>query len=429
MASVTNNGIRSIKWLMVCGLLSAVVLAPVVSYAGSKDKKKAAAPAAPQSGPKKIVIDPATLVWPAPPNVARIKYVTYFAGQKFDSCAPAPKGKQKWMDRLAGVRPEDDPKSKQRLMPFQLLGPVGMAVDSKGTLYVADQRVGAVFMFNTENHEADMIHNGAPAPFKLVNGVAVDDDDRVFISDGKLHHVLVYNAKHEVVDQISEGMIDPNGLAIDRENRLLYVTDTQLDQVLVYDADSLKLVRAIGTTGKKHELTTPGDFSGPTSVAVDKDGYVYVTDTMNYRVEIFDADGKFVSQFGRHCDGPGCFAHPKGVAIDGDGNIWVADAMLDLLQVFNKDGELLAFLGGHGNGPGQFFALASVFVDKQNRVFTSEQYPGRVQMFRYVSNAEAADIKKQKEDQRGKDKAARTQASTGTPALEEHPRQKSAVKQ
>jgi sugar lactone lactonase YvrE len=415
MFTTAINGTRMMRLLAAVTLLGSLLLAPAVGSA-SPDKKKAAATPQAKTAPAKPKFDPTKLVWPSPPNVPRIKWMGYFAGQKFDESAPSAKPKQKWMDRLAGVKPEEE--KGKRVMPFQLLAPVGMGVDSKGTLFVADQRVGAVFMFNTETKDAELIHNGAPAPFKLVNGIAVDDDDRVFISDGKLHHVLVFNAKHEVVDQIAEGLVDPNGLAIDRENRILYVVDTQQDQVFAYDADSLKLLRKIGTGGKNHELTTPGDFSGPTGVAVDKDGSLYVADTMNYRVEVFDADGNFVRQFGRHCDGPGCFAHPKGVAVDGDGNIWVADAMLDLLQVFNKEGELLAFLGGHGNLPGQFFALANVFVDKQNRVFTSEQYPGRVQMFKYVTESEAAQLKKEKEDQRLKDRAARTQAAAGSQATD-----------
>jgi hypothetical protein len=50
---------------------------------------------------------------------------------------------------------------------------------------------------------------------------------------------------------------------------------------------------------------------------------------------------------------------------------------------------LLIWMGGHGSYPGQFNALAGITIDKNNRVFTSEQYAGRVQMFRYVTDAEA----------------------------------------
>jgi DNA-binding beta-propeller fold protein YncE len=176
------------------------------------------------------------------------------------------------------------------------------------------------------------------------------------------------------------------------------VADTQQDQIIVYDVDTLKLLRRIGTAGKSHYLTTPGDFGGPQGVAVDEDGNVYVTDTMNDRVEIFDADGHFISTFGKNGDGPGYFARPKGIAVDGDGHIWVADEVQDRLQVFNREGQLLTYIGmGHGNLPGQFKALVGVAIDKQNRVFTSEDYPGRVQMFRYVTDAEAAAEKAKKD--------------------------------
>ena len=69
-----------------------------------------------------------------------------------------------------------------------------------------------------------------------------------------------------------------------------------------------------------------------------------MTDTLNNRVEIFDADGNFISLFGKHGDGPGYFARPKGIAVDSDGHIWVADEMEDRLQVFNREGQLLTFI-------------------------------------------------------------------------------------
>ena len=71
--------------------------------------------------------------------------------------------------------------------------------------------------------------------------------------------------------------------------------------------------------------------------------------------------------------------------------------MLDLLQAFNREGQLLGIVGGHGNLLGQFSSLDGVFIDKNNRMFTSEQYPGRVQQFRYVTDAEADQLKKEKE--------------------------------
>jgi len=405
----------------------AVVLASPLSIYGSDKKKKKKADATPPATPHKLQWDISKLVWPQPPNIARVKYLDYFAGMKIDYSPPAatPKKKQSWMDRVAGTKQEDNI-DKLKTYPWQLLGPYGIAIDSKGLVYVADQKVGAVFIFNTEAHDATLIKNGVDANFGWINGVAIDDSDRLFVSDGKMHRVLVFNPKHVVEGQIAQGLVDPVGLAIDNENRFLYVVDTQQDQVIVYDADSLKELRRIGTGGKNHYLTTPGDFGAPSNVALDKDGNVYVTDTMNNRVEIFDAEGTFISLFGKHGDGPGYFARPKGIAVDGDGHIWVADSFTDRLQVFNREGQLLTYLGGHGTYPGQFGDIMDVAIDKQNRVFTTEQYPGgKMQMFRYVTDEEAAAEKAKREEELKKAADARTQVSpVNAPKPPELPAQK-----
>jgi DNA-binding beta-propeller fold protein YncE len=291
-----------------------------------------------------------------------------------------------------------------------------MAVDSKGQLYVADSKVGAIFIFNTETREVELIKNKEHGHFVRIIGLAMDDNDRLFVSDPGLHHILVYNAQHKTEDLITDGIVEPSGLAIDTQNRLLYVADVKLDQVLVYDADSLKLKHKIGTTGHNHELTTPGDFSKPTGVAVDKDGNLYVADTMNDRVEVFDADGTFIRTWGKNGDGPGYFARPKGVAIDSDGHVWVADGMQDRVQVFTNEGQLLIAMGGHGLLPGQYQGLVNVASDnKRNRIYTSEIYPGRVQEFRYVTDAEADQLRKERELQRA-GTTAKPAAALGAPA-------------
>ena len=409
------NSIRTRKPLTVLLLLAVALALPFSASAGKKKKKKSDTAPAPVAGPRNFGFDPTKLIWPGPPSIGRVKWLDYFAGAKIDyTPAAQAKPKASWMDRLAGGQTQTE-KYNPKTFPFQLIGPYGIAIDSKGQVYVADQRVGAVFIFNTETRDTTLIRNGIEAHFGLVNCLAIDDSDRLFVSDGKMRRVMIFNAKHEIESQITEGLVDPVGLAIDNENRFLYVVDTQQDQVIVYDADTLKLLRRIGTPGKNHFLTTPGDFGGAQGVALDKDGNVYVTDTINNRVEIFDADGKFITQFGKNCDGPGCFARPKGIAVDVDGHIWVADEVTDRLQVFNREGQLLTLLGGHGELPGQFKALVGVAIDKQNRVFTTEQYPGRMQVFRYVTDAEAVAEKTQQDEERQRAADRREKASATAP--------------
>jgi len=393
MSEVSASLIRNRKGrLVLCLMLGLTLLAPISAFAGKK--KKAAAE------PKKMpVIDYSNIVWPNPPAIARIKYQAFYAAEKVSQVTAGNNTKkQKWMDRLAGTQPA----SENTRFLFQLAEPYGIAVDSRNNLYVADQKVGAIFIFNTETRDVELIKNKVHAHFVRIIGLAIDDNDRLFVSDPGLRHILVFNAAHKAEDMITEGLVNPGGLAIDRENRQLYVSDVELDQVLVYDADTFKLIRKIGTTGHNHELTSPGDFAKPTGLAVDQEGNLYVADTLNNRIEIFDADGKFISTFGKAGDGPGSFGRPKGVAVDGDGHIWVADGMQDRVQVFNKEAQLLIGFGGHGLLPGQFQGLVGITIDKMNRVFTSEIYPGRVQQFRYVSDAEVEQLRKERSEQREK---------------------------
>jgi DNA-binding beta-propeller fold protein YncE len=376
------------KRYFLVALAALLIAAPV--YAG---KKKIATADGPKLGDQrsKGYFDINKIVWPNPPAITRIKFVDLFTGEKVDPnqfSKEKRKPKQKWMDRLAGAQNVDEINIDK--LPFQLIRTYGVAVDSKGRIYAADQGVGAIFIFDPKTKDVEMIRNGKEAHFGLIMGLAIDDDDRLFVSDTKLHRVLVLNSKHDQVASIGmDVLVNPGGVAIDKENRLLYVVDTGNDTVVVFDADNFKMLRNIGKPSKKHQANDPGQFSLPTNVAVDSEGDVYVTDTFNDRVQIFDAEGEFISAFGKNGDGPGQFERPKGIAVDCDRHIWVVDSAQDRVKVFDRDGRLLIYFGEHGEYPGRFMGAYGIAIDKDNRVIVSETFPGRVQMFRYVTDAEA----------------------------------------
>ena len=405
-----QNPMKRSMGVAVLLLLATILWAPSSSYAGKKKNE-----AAPAEKPLIERLDYSKIVWPNPPAITRLRYMDFFAAEKVPAQG-AEKKKGAWMDRLSGVATGETKTDKPL---FQLAQPYGLAIDSKNHLYVADSKVGAIFIFDTETKDVELMKNGVHARFAMITGLTIDDTDRLFVSDSVLRHVVVFDPKHRAEAMITEGLSSPAGMAIDNENRFLYVADTDLDQVLVYDADSFKLLRKIGTAGKGHRLTEAGQFSRPTNVAVDADGNLYVSDTFNDRVEIFDADGNFMSTFGKAGDGPGYFARPKGIAIDQDGHVWVADTVQDRVQVFTREGRLLLWLGGHGSLPGQFSAVQGLAIDKNNRVFTSEQYPGRVQMFRYITDDEARK-EKDRRDAADPKKATAGPEKTGQAIVNKH---------
>ncbi len=391
------------------GLLALAAVSPPPLCAGKK-KEEAPLPVNLKDQRTKAYFDIRKIVWPNPPAIPRIVFQSLFTGEKVDSSLYAKKAhKQRWMDRLAGTEPTDQVKIDS--LPFQLIRTYGVAVDSTGRIYAADQAVGAVFIFDSESKHVELIGNGRQANFGLIVGLALDDDDRLFVTDAKLHHVLEFNSKHVQEAAIgAEVLARPGGVAIDRENRFLYVVDAGNDVVDVFDADNFKLLRQIGKPSREHEQTDPGTFALPEAVAVDGEGNVYVTDTLNNRIEIFDAEGAFISTFGKNGDGPADLERPKGIAIDCDGHIWVVDAAQNRVKVFDRQGRLLIYFGGQGYYPGQFMGPWGIAIDLSNRVIVSETFPGRVQVFRYVTDAEAAALKAQSEGGEQKPSGAATPA-------------------
>ena len=383
-------------------VLALALVLPAPLRAGKKKDQTAPAAANPANQRQTAYFDITKIVWPNPPAIPRIAFKELYTGQKVDPNLYTQKGrKATWMDRLAGQLPTDQIQYDK--LPFQLIRTFGVGVDSKGKIYAADQGVDAVFIFDPEDKShVELIGNGKQANFGLIAGLALDDDDRLFVVDTNERHVLVFNPQHEQEGTLGGGMlVRPSGVAIDRQNRFVYVADTGNDVVDVFDADNYKFLRQMGKPSKKHDQTEPGTFSLPEGVAVDRDGNVYVADTFNDRVEIFDANGGFISTFGQNGDGPADFERPKGIAVDCDGHIWVADAVQSKVKVFDQQGRLLIYFGGQGYYPGQFMGPWGIAIGKQNQVIVSETFPGRVQVFRYVTDAEAAAIKAQREGKAG----------------------------
>jgi len=352
-------------------VLVALLVASLAPRAGAADKKKHQQVQAPP-------VDISKLVWPGPPDVARIRYVATITGE--DDVNPTPtKKKSSWMDKLAGVSmPQEEGKPK-------LQKPYGAAVDSKGRIYVADGASGRVFVFDLEKKKVAI--RGANQ-LSSPAGLAIDDTDRLFVADSAQHAIFIFREDGTLEGAFGEGWLHrPAGVALDNENRFLYVCDSAENHVVVFDADTMKYLRVVGAPSDQNAL--PGTFGDPTNAAVDSEGNLYVSDTFNARVQAFDADGQFIRMWGKRGSNPGNFMRPKGIAVDGDDHIYVVDTEFNNVQVFDNQGRILMFFGDRGETPGKFMLATGIAIDKDGRVIVTEQWTGRAQIFRYVSEAEA----------------------------------------
>lgn len=322
---------------------------------------------------------PQDLVWPLPPSQPRIRWLDQF------STTGQSKGKvqmkRSWMERAAGAKSQKEERESHLRQPY------GIAVDSQGRIYVADGSQRTVFVFDRDRLRVETRKGSGRLPLAVPVGVAVGEGDRLFVSDAFLHSVVCFDADGKPIAQFGTDKLErAAGLALDRGRRRLYVVDVKANRVAVFDSEKFEFLRYIGGPSTPEGLE-PGRFSAPANAAVDRAGNLFVTDTWNHRVQVFDAQGKFVRAFGTHGVRPGNFVRPKGIAVDSEGHIYVADSEFNNFQVFTPEGQPLLAVGALGNAPGEFTLLAGLAIDAEDRIYTTEQFNGRVQIFRYLPSA------------------------------------------
>lgn len=183
------------------------------------------------------------------------------------------------------------------------------------------------------------------------------------------------------------GLNAPRSIAVGRSNDL-YVADSSNNRILHLSSDG----SVIGEWGSFADISAGdapiGTFFEPWGVAVGPDGSVYVTDTWNNRVQKFTRDGKPIKmwgQFGQPVpDDPNSqnsFWGPRGIAVDSNGRVFVADTGNKRIVVFDKDGNYLTEFGSGGFDPGQFDEPVGVALASDGTVYVTDTWNQRVQSF------------------------------------------------
>jgi len=313
-------------------------------------------------------------MWPASPEIPRYQYAGELVGESNFVRDEAAEGTLtkffRWLVGLGQARPT----SLQR--------PQAVAVDGAGRIIVSDVSRAAVFVFDGVAGELRVLEYATGnRRFVAPIGVASDSDGTFWVADAELGLIAHLDPAGNSFDPIGEGrIVRPTGLARDPASGHLFVSDTHGHAVLEFATDG-SLVHTIGQRGDAE-----GSFNYPTHLSI-RDGMLYVTDTMNSRVQILRTDtGQFVRTVGRRGLYTGNLVRPKGVASDSDGNIYIVESLYDNLLIFNDQGQFLMPIGGTGQAVGEFYLPAGVVVDDNNRIFVADTFNGRVAIFQYLGN-------------------------------------------
>jgi sugar lactone lactonase YvrE len=245
----------------------------------------------------------------------------------------------------------------------QFNGADGIEVDSRGNVFVVDQSNGRIEQFSQSGKYLTKFGKkgaGSTDQFDFTNGVpigiAVDSKGGLWVAD----YWNIWIKKWSVPNYrpswygafgtvgIGDGqMKTPADTAI-APNGDVFVLDKGNARILRFDREG-KYLSKFGAGG-----TADGQLKSPTSIAIDGSNNLWVADAGNYRIQEFTEGGEFVRAVGSSGTGNAQFSLAEGIATDLKGNVYVADTYNRRIQVFDEEGKYLFKFGSAGSGLGQF---------------------------------------------------------------------------
>ena len=260
--------------------------------------------------------------------------------------------------------------------------PMGLAVDIRGNLYVADTDNARIDVYNSFGEQITTLTDGLLQPAGVVVNasgyifvvdqalskfiqlppavgllagpfrVAIDSAGVVYVADVFNNRIVKQAPNGVLLDVFTAGFSYPYGVAVDREDNI-YVADLSNDRVVILSASGAVLRNITG-------------FLEPTDVAVDAAGNIYVCEFGNNRILKLYADDENTVYFTHN------LTQPVGVALDSTGNMYVADTGNSRIVVLHADGTLSYVLSDGFDGP------FGVTVDSTGAVYVADSDNNRI---------------------------------------------------
>ena len=215
--------------------------------------------------------------------------------------------------------------------------PTGVAVDNlDGCIFVADSSNNRIQKFTRDGHFMKLV--GGPmsgsGPMQFYNPWGLKlYNNKLYVCDAHNHRIQVFDTELNYITSIGGGegsgpgqFNGPRDVSFD-DSSMLHVADRYNNRIQVLDQDG-KYVREYGQRG-----SGLGQLRKPAFIHVDHD-YVYVSERYNHCVSVFTTSGRFVRTIGSYGSGPGELYRPRGVVVDTDGFVYVCDNLNNRVQIF-----------------------------------------------------------------------------------------------
>lgn len=305
------------------------------------------------NGPKYVFYPPA-------PDAPRVQFLTAYGSAKDLRGTSG----DSFVTFITGAPPADTP----------IMKPYGIC-ETTNNFYVCDTDVGMILRMDLTAHKIFAIAPQGPGALKMPVNVTIDPDNNwVYVADSLRDQVVIVDNKENFVGTLCEkGVNKPRDVVVSKDR--IYVGDIAQHAVHVFDKTSRAPLFDIPRGTESTNL--PSRLYQPINLSLDDRGQLYVGDLGGYRVQVYDANGRYLRTVGKYGDNFGEFARLKGIAVDRDHLLYAVDAAAQAVQVFDDTGRLLMWFGEAGSGRGNLSLPAKVAVDYDNvALFQKYAAPG-----------------------------------------------------
>lgn len=256
--------------------------------------------------------------------------------------------------------------------------PTDVAVDRQGRVYVADGAQDRIVVFDTTGQRVEVITAIGGQPFDQPMGLFVDERDQLWVADTGHGRVLMRKTDGSAGRSISLGNhgaqkpLDVTDVALTTDGRVLWAADNEGDRLIRIELARMR-TRFIGRAGR-----SLGELQYPFMLALGADGDVFVTDVVNGRVAVFSDAGDPVRSISEYGVELGNVYRPKGVAVGPRGRVWISDGTLGVVQAFTATGRFIDVLRDEAGAIIRFDMPMGLAFDAQGRLYVVELTAHRV---------------------------------------------------
>jgi tripartite motif-containing protein 71 len=257
-----------------------------------------------------------------------------------------------------------------------LVQPTDLAIDDRGSLFVADGVNDRIVHFSPAGQMDSVITGPADSHLSRPIGIALDSSGALWIADTGNHRLVVRSPdgqQYQTIDlPAGEKPAGPTSVCIRSDRAHTYIADCDNHRILVRENTTGQII-PLGKWG-----VSLGQFRWPFMLCMGTENHVLITETIGARVQQISQDNRWGGQIGQFGVAMGKLYRPKGIALDNTGRIFVGDSSLGVIQGFDAAGNLLGVLTDPDGHPLSFAHPMGMRFDSQGLLYVVELSANRV---------------------------------------------------